>query len=162
MLRRTAWIGLCLLPVTLGPLMGCSGMKQPYPAKRHFGLDTGERAEDGEKATPRAQTLRVRRFRVAPPYNNREFTYKVGASEYKTDYYHEFIAAPASLVTAQAIRWLSNSGVFREVMPGSSAADDAYLLEGTVTVLCGDYSNMAIAAPIAILIRFVTDMPSLG
>ena len=141
--RSALAIAFCSAPF----LAGCSGMNRPYPAKQRFALMI-EREHAG--STPsNDSTLRVREFSVAPPYHERAFVYRKGDSEFETDYYREFIASPATLLTSETISWLSGAKLFGKVLPGNSAADNEYLLEGTVTALCGDYRDQP--APKAVM-----------
>ena len=126
---------------------GCASMNQPYPAKQRFALMV-ER-EQAASTPLDSRTLRVREFNVAPPYHELAFVYRKGDSEFETDYYREFIAPPATLLTSQAIAWLSGGHLFGKVLSGTSAADNEYLLEATVTALYGDYRNRS--APEAVM-----------
>ena len=127
---------MCALPALLA---GCAAMDRPYPAKRCFALEPPQRPERGHSSVGAA--VCVRRFRVSPPYHQPQFVYRLGDAEYKRDYYVEFIAPPAELMTGQAIAWLGESGAFRTTCAGSSAADNDLALEAEVTSLYGDYTN---------------------
>ena len=141
--RSALAIAFCSAPF----LAGCSGMNRPYPAKRTFALMV-ERERAG--STPSIDsTLRVREFRVAPPYHGPEFIYQKSDSEFEADYYREFIASPGTMLTSETISWLSRAKLFGNVLPGNSAADNEYLLEGTVTALYGDYRDQP--APKAVM-----------
>ena len=146
MSHRQPWVLSGVMSGVLVALVGCS-LSRPYPAKRHFSLQAARQTE--QAATSADRTLRVREFHVAPPFHRGVFVYQVGESEFKQDYYHEFIVPPAELITAQAIAWLRGSGVFSEVLNGRSAADEDFVLEGTVTALHGDYRDAA--SPRAVL-----------
>ena len=126
---------------------GCAGMSRPYPAKQRFALMVEREHAGSAPLVDRA--LRVREFKVAPPYHEQAFVYRKGDSEFETDYYSEFIASPATLLTSQTIAWLSGAHLFGKVLPGTSAADNEYLLEGMVTALYGDYRNPS--APEAVM-----------
>ena len=129
----------------------CSSMNRPYPEKGFFAIDAGP-ALAAAKASGEG-ALRVRRLRVARPYDGMTFVYKTGASEFRTDYYNGFIAAPEALLTSETIRWLSTAGPFASVVDGASSASNRYVLDGNVTVLCGDLTDSK--APKAVLeVRF--------
>ncbi|MBK9120403.1 MAG: hypothetical protein IPM18_12495 [Phycisphaerales bacterium] len=132
-------IVLAGLSAMMAALAGCAAFNRPYPAKRCFALDIAQRPEPLRQ--PTVATMRVRQFRVAPPYHQQQFVYKLGESEFTRDYYHEFIAPPAALITDQAISWLGESGVFRATCHGTSAADHDLVLEAVVTGLYGDYTD---------------------
>jgi cholesterol transport system auxiliary component len=141
--RSVSALAFCCVTLSAG----CASMNQPYPAKQRFALMV-EREQAG--STPsNPHTLRVREFRVAPPYHELSFVYRKHDSEFETDYYREFVAPPATLLTSQTIAWMSGAHLFGRVLPGSSAADNEYLLEATVTALYGDYRNRS--APEAVM-----------
>ncbi len=144
-LRRPVLVGVLTGLMTM--LAGCSGLNRPYPAKRCFALEVPERPE--RISQPVNSTVRVRQFRVSPPYHQQQFVYKLGDTEFKRDYYDEFIASPAELVTDQTVAWLYDSGVFHTTCCGGSAADHDLVLEAVVTSLYGDYTEHS--APAAVL-----------
>jgi uncharacterized lipoprotein YmbA len=117
----------------------CSSMNRPYPEKGFFAIDAGPAPaaakESGESA------LRVRRLRVAQPYDGHTFVYRTGPSEFRTDYYNGFIVAPDQALTSETIRWLAAAGPFASVVDGASSAPNRYVLEGNVTALCGDMTD---------------------
>jgi uncharacterized lipoprotein YmbA len=125
----------------------CGTLSKPYPEKSFFAIDAGPTPA----ATPasREGSLRVRRLRVAKPYDGLTFVYKTGGSEFRTDYYNGFIAAPEALLTSETIRWLSTAGPFVSVVDGASSAPNRYVLEGNVTTFCGDMTDPK--APKAVL-----------
>jgi uncharacterized lipoprotein YmbA len=131
----------------MGLLAGCAALNRPYPAKRCFALETPQRPE--RVNPPASATVRVRQFRVSPPYHQPQFVYRLGEAEFKRDYYVEFIAPPSELVTDQTVAWLCDSGAFRTTCAGSSAADHDLVLEAVVTSLYGDYTEAT--APQAVL-----------
>ncbi len=135
------------LAVLMALLPGCAALNRPYPAKRSFALEIPNRPERASQ--PASATMRVRQFRVAPPYHQAQFVYRLGDTEFKRDYYDEFIASPAELLTDQTTAWLCDSGTFRTTCAGSSAADHDLVLEAVVTSLYGDYTKRS--APEAVL-----------
>jgi ABC-type uncharacterized transport system auxiliary subunit len=129
----------------------CGALSKPYPEKSFFAIDAGPTPAATQAL--REGALRVRRLRVAKPYDGLTFVYKTGGSEFRTDYYHGFIAAPEVLLTSETIRWLSAAGPFASVVDGASSAPNRYVLDGNVTALCGDMTDAQ--APKAVLeVRF--------
>jgi ABC-type uncharacterized transport system auxiliary subunit len=82
--------------------------------------------------------LKVRPFRVAPPYDGREFVYRKADGQLVADFYHGFAAGPGELVAAAAADWLAASGRFGSVLQPGISADAPYALEGAVLALYGD------------------------
>jgi uncharacterized lipoprotein YmbA len=137
--------------LALGAAASCSSISRPYPEKSFFAVDAGPTPAAAK--APGEGALRVRRLRVARPYDGLTFVYKTGASEFRTDYYNGFIAAPEALLTSETIRWLAAAGPFASVVDVASSAPSRYALEGNVTALCGDLTDPK--APKAILeVRF--------
>lgn len=122
-------------------LAGCLGaLRQDEPPKSFYVLDAAP--PPASLASPALEgSLLVREVRVAPPFNTRDLTYRLGPSSYATDYYHLFLAQPGELVTQQVRSWLGKAGLFRHVaLPGSGLPHD-FVLEGLVTELYGDFTD---------------------
>ena len=92
--------------------------------------------------------LRVRALRVSPPYDSLLFVYRTGPSQFDTDYYNNFIAPPASLLTGDLIDWLSRSAPMI-VSDTSSDLQPNAVLEGNITRLYIDSSSSPAKAVIA-------------
>lgn len=132
------------------PLAGCLGALRPNePPKSYYILD----ASPPPASLPRPSldgTLLVRDVRVAPPFNTRSLTYRMGPSTYTADYYHLFLTQPGDLATQQVRAWLDHAGLFRHVaLPGSSLPHD-FALEALVTELYGDFTNAEGRAVVAV------------
>jgi len=113
---------------------GCS-LNQPYPAKDTFVLRGGE---IGRAPVTLSESVRVEPVRIAPPYDGRSLVYRTGDVSVRRDYYNVFIAPPEDMATAELIRMLSESGVFKEVSGVASASGAEVILETTVTDLYAD------------------------
>ena len=70
----------------------------------------------------------------------------MGDLRYESDFYNEFLIAPGSLLTEEVRQWLVGSGLFQHVTDTTSPLEPTYILEGTVSVLYGDYRNGASSA----------------
>jgi len=119
---------------------GCTvAPEKDYPVKRQYVL----RAErDGQpSADSAAPTLRVRLFRASSPFSGTQLVYRRDDVTFDTDFYNEFLAPPASMITAQVRQWLGAGNVFAGVVDVGSLASAKYLLEGNIIVLHGDYSD---------------------
>ena len=132
-----SYLGTRLMPVAAVLLLcvaaGCGDiLKQPYPAKEYFGIDPGvpespttrpaseNAAADGGASTrpTAADAVLVRSVRIIPPFDGSAFVYRDGANQYASDYYVNWIAAPASLMTGGLTEWLERAGV-SVVTPGN-------------------------------------------
>src|SRR4051794_10877661 len=75
----------------------CGSLSQPAPARAFFAIDLAAppRAatsaaphEEAPTASPGAAVLRVRRLRVAAPYDARSFVYRTPQGQFRADYYN--------------------------------------------------------------------------
>lgn len=117
---------------------GCGGLlKQPPVAKAYFAIDPGrpQMPSAADPTTrPEPEVLRVRMLRVSPPYDGVAFVYRIGPSQFDTDYYNNFIAPPASLLTGSLIDWLARSEPMT-ICDASSDLRSDLILEGTISRL---------------------------
>lgn len=126
---------------------GCISTERAYPVKRQFVIDV---YREGEKlAKPLAGAVRVRQFSTSSRFDGREFVYRTGDVAYESDFYSEFLAPPASMLTEEIRQWLDASGIFANVVDAGSGAATVYVLEGNVPQLYGDYVDRS--APRAVL-----------
>jgi len=109
--RRTAW-GLvgALLCATLA---ACSLTRSP-PVKETYLL---EPAMPPVVARTQPLSVRVSGVNIAAPFRGRQFIYRMDTLRYETDYYSEFLVAPAAMLTEQTVRALSASRAFSRVVP---------------------------------------------
>src|SRR5277367_5209622 len=104
-MRRTSITtsgALALLALNVLCLGGCN-LSKPYPDKTLHTIELGDPPPVTGAASSAA--VRVDRVRVAEPFNNTTFVYKVGDSTYTTDYYNGFIAEPGRLLTGDLSAW---------------------------------------------------------
>lgn len=132
--------------VVAAGIAGCASLSQPYPAKESFGLTTPEVAPAARR---HEGVLRVERVRVAAPYDNRSFIYRLSDNRYETDYYSEFVADPGRLLTGELVRSIAEARVFTTVVEPGGSADAKLRLETSVAELYGDYRDPA--APRAVI-----------
>lgn len=132
---------------------GCAGfLKQPPVAKGYFAIDPGQpEAASIAKATtsrPDPQVLRVRTLRLSPPYDGVAFVYRTGPSQFDTDYYNNFVAPPASLLTGALVQWLARAGPMT-VCDTASDLRANLTLEGNITSLYIDSTTTPPRAVVA-------------
>lgn len=144
------WLILCqAVSVLLVSGAACIsvGIERSYPEKRYFALEV--RAA-GNSANPTGnEILEVSNLRVSPRYGDKNFVYRISDVAYESDFYHQFLVPPASLITEEVRKNLTNSQLFKHVISSSSQLQPSYVLEGTVTALYGDFRQAD--APIAVL-----------
>ena len=127
-------IALAACAVATLTLAGCA-VTRTSPVKQTFLLDPPAPA-----AVARAQqgTLRVDGVNVAAPFRGKAFVFRESELKYETDFYHEFIVAPAANIGEATARGLQRSGAFARVMAPGAPADADWVLEGFVAALYGD------------------------
>ena len=118
---------------------GCVGIEKSYPDKRYFVLEV---SANTSPANPIAnETLEVSNIRISPRYADKSFVYRTSESGYESDFYNQFLVAPASLITEEVRKGLTGSQVFKYVIGASNQSQPSYVLEGTVNALYGDFRN---------------------
>lgn len=143
---RQLVVALCLL-ICAGSA-GCSAFQRPAAAKAYFSIDPGtpEKPQQLANSTqPARKVLCIRMLRVSPPYDGVSFVYHIGPSQFETDYYNNFIAPPASLMTGALIQWIAHTGM-AIVCDSSSDLSPDLDLEGNVQSLYIDSSSGAAKA----------------
>lgn len=117
---------------------GCS-LSRPAPVKQSFLLDSARVGAAQTKAFSGA--LRINRFTVAQSFNGRAMVYRADDRRFEVDFYNEFLALPATMVTERATSWLAAARLFDTVVPMTSGMDTQYLLEAEITDFYGDFRS---------------------
>ena len=127
------------VPVLLALCASCVGIEKRYPDKRYYVLEV---SANPSSANPTAnETLEVSNIRVSPRYADKGFVYRTSEAGYESDFYNQFLVAPASLITEEVRKGLTGSQVFKYVIGASNQSQPSYVLEGTVNALYGDFRN---------------------
>lgn len=129
---RRHFVRLAAASAALGVVAGCA---RPAPIKGTYIL---EPALPPPVARPQPGLLRVGSVAIAAPYRGRSFVYRESDLKYETDYYHEFLVAPAANITDATVRALTAAKVFAVVAPPGVAVDADWVLDGFVESLYGD------------------------
>lgn len=132
-------------------VVGACGLSRPSPERQSYLLNVPP-VEERAKAPPGAPVLRVNRFAVAQPFDGKGLVYRATDTRYEADFYHQFLAFPATLVTENATSWLATRGLFAAVVPSGSTLDSSHVLEAAVPALYGDFRGEAAAV---LSIRFL-------
>ena len=140
----TFFIAFLALPFFL---TGCFNFNKSYPEKHYFVLSASR--SGGPSVSESAAILRIRRFRVSPGFEGKDFVYRKGNSNYTSDFYNEFFISPGPMITEEVRKWLTGSGLFQHVISSSSPVEPTMELGGVISALYGDYRNTE--APRAVL-----------
>ncbi|MEO8752534.1 MAG: ABC-type transport auxiliary lipoprotein family protein [Casimicrobiaceae bacterium] len=134
---RRDWIRRTLaVAAALGLAAGCA---RPGPVKGTYLLEPPNPAP---VAKTQAGLLRVGSVTVGAPFRGRNFVFRETELKYETDYYHEFLVAPAANIGEVTARALGAAKVFTAVTPPGVIVDPDWALEGFVDALYGDARNV--------------------
>ena len=132
---RSAAFLLCLF------LSGCVSLDRSYPDKHYFVLQINR---DGEPSNETADgILEVSDIRISARYEGHSFVYRISDASYESDFYNQFLIAPAALVTEEVRKGLAQSRVFEYVINSSSQLQPTHRLDGIVNTLYGDFRNIS-------------------
>ena len=138
---------------------GCISLSKGPPEKRYYALEAARPTEAA--ALTAGAILKIRKFRISPPFEGVELVYRTGEARYETDFYNEWFASPSAMLTQQLVSWLTNAGLFRHVVDSSSSLEADYILEGTVKALCADLrENGSPKAVLNLQIVLIKDRPT--
>lgn len=138
MLRKN-YIFLVGFLIFLGTFSGCAGLQKEPVKKNYFGLDTAGPIFNQQDISS-IDNLLVKEFFINPLFDSHSFVYRLGETEYITDYYNEFITYPAKLVTEKIAETLYASGYFTPALTNMKQ-DIRYRISGKITRLYGDFQK---------------------
>jgi cholesterol transport system auxiliary component len=135
---------ICLKPRYLSLLCcvllgSCVNIERSYPDKHYFVLEVSL------KQPPTTRTvngvLAVSDMRVSRRYEGQSFVYRLSETSYESDFYNQFLIAPAALITEEVRKALAQAQVFEHVIGSSTDWEAAYRLQGAVNSLYGDFTD---------------------
>jgi cholesterol transport system auxiliary component len=133
--QRSASFLLCLF------FSGCVSLDRSYPDKHYFVLEVNR---DGKPSNQTANgILEVSDIRISPRYEGQSFVYRISDASYESDFYNQFLIAPAALLTEEVRRGLAQSRTFEYVINSSSQLQATHRLDGIVNALYGDFRNIS-------------------
>lgn len=137
---------------------GCVNLERAYPEKRFFVLEVSAPAAGGPVND---EILQVSTLRISPRYQDRSFVYRVSDTGFETDFYNQFLAPPAGLISEEIRKSLIGAQLFKYVISPSNSQAPGYVLDGTVNGIYGDFRNLNAPAAVIDLELFLTsDLPA--
>jgi hypothetical protein len=129
-------------------LAACS-LTRPTPVKQMFLIEPPAPVATVTPASPLA--ARVGTVTVAAPYRDRAFVVREADLRFETDFYHEYVVAPAAMIAEAVATALSQSGAFAKVIPPGAPPDAELTVDAFVGSLYADNRDpKAPAAELAI------------
>jgi cholesterol transport system auxiliary component len=130
----------CNLLALLALCAACVGIERSYPDRRYFVLEVPARASPSNPTA--SETIQVSNMRVSPRYADRGFVYRTSESGFESDFYNQFLVAPASLITEEVRKDLVGAQIFKHVIGSTNQSQPSYVLDGAVNALYGDFRNV--------------------
>ena len=128
-----------------------SGCGPKTYTKNYYLLDIQRQADILEADTD--LILYVRRFSIDTAFSSNSLVYRKGEFQYESDFYNEFLVSPTAMVTEKTRTWLSQTGLFGQVLDAGSYLEPTHTLEGNIVALYGDVREAS--SPAAIIeVRF--------
>lgn len=116
------------------------GLKQPPVERRYHHLACERGAGPVQEAGPASGlTLRLRPLRVSPGYAGSELVYRMGPSDFVSDFYNLYFVSPGDMLTQELRAWLAEAHLFAHVVEDFSLTRPGLTLEGAVNALYGDF-----------------------
>jgi len=132
-IRRVALL-CCVLIIT-----GCVNISKESPVVNKYLFSP--KAPVAVETDENAFNIKVRSFNVDDPFDGRAFIYRLGDNRFEQDYYHQFSAFPATLLTQQVVERLKKQPFIAYVSRERDQVDCMYEIRGSVTALYGDFRS---------------------
>ena len=87
--------------------------------------------------------LAVVPFSIAPAFEGKEVVAHVDENQYESDFYNEYFVTPSLMIAEQTRNWLSESGLFAQVLLPVSSVQPTHILEGHVRTMVLDVRDSA-------------------
>ena len=130
-------ITLFSLMIVLVVSFGCAPKRTAYN-QRHFILDVSR--NHPQHRIRKEIIMDVQSFSVDTTFSTKSLVYRKAKSEYKTDFYNQFLVKPEDMITEKTRSWLSESGLFKWVLEPGIYADATHTLQGNIIALYGDFA----------------------
>lgn len=119
---------IVILPALLFSV-GC--MSRKTIVKDTFLLDVVR--EDSASQKTSAGIVAVLPFSIAPAFEGRGVVLRIGENQYESDFYNEYFISPSQMIADQTRHWMSESGLFAQVLLPASSVPPTHVLEGHIS-----------------------------
>jgi hypothetical protein len=136
---KPQWMFIFLLLYIMGgyTLMGCTNIRNKSPEKKIYRIQA--HSQMAASNTPETgEGLLVKRFSISPEFETLSFVYRLSPTRFANDFYNNFIAAPARMITDVIQEDLWASPLFS---PAYTLTQARFQLEGKVTEFYGDIQD---------------------
>jgi cholesterol transport system auxiliary component len=116
---------------------GCLSKK--YPDKKQYAFDIP--APKTIKIASPGQILEIDNTTITPQFSSVNFTYRISAISYLTDYYNTFFSPPTQQIDQIITNYLTQTGLFRYVTNDDDYGQANYTLHAKVLELYADYRH---------------------
>ena len=140
-------IGSHALAALLVFCSGCVSFERGYPDQHFFVIEVKRNVNP--PTTSGNGVVEVVDVQISPRYTEKSFVYRRSDARYESDFYNQFLVAPAALITEELRKGLAQSQVFRHVIGSSNQLQPTHVLQAAVSGLYGDFRNGS--APKAVL-----------
>ncbi|CAG1001038.1 hypothetical protein BURK1_02859 [Burkholderiales bacterium] len=123
-----------LVAAVAATLAGCS-ITRPSPVKQMYLLEPPAVAAVAQTSPLSA---RLGTVTVAAPYRERTFVVREADLRFETDFYHEYVVAPAPLIAEAIASALVQSNVFARVIPPGTPPEADLTIDAFVGALYAD------------------------
>ena len=131
--------------VALAASIASCSLTRPTPVKQMFLLEPPAPASAVTPQSPLA--ARIGTVTVAAPYRDRAFVVREADLRFETDFYHEYVVAPAPMIAEAIASALAQAGVFAKVIPPGAPPEAELTIDAFVGSLHAD--NRDAKAPTA-------------
>lgn len=123
------------LAVLAASALGACSITRPSPVKEMYLLEPPP-APAVAQASP--LSVRVGTVTVAAPYRDRTFVVREADLRFESDFYHEYVVAPAAMVAEAIARSLAQSKAFAKVIPPGAPPEADLTVDAFVGALFAD------------------------
>lgn len=133
-----------LLVAAAAAMLGACSLTRPSPVKQMYLIEP----PPASAVTPTSPyTARIGTVTVGAPYRDRTFVVREADLRFETDFYHEYVVAPAPMIAEAIARSLAEARVFAKVIPPGAPPEAEFTIDAFVSSLFAD--NRDAKAPVA-------------